>query len=85
MTAVQEFVTRGAGTPVPFDPPRHLVTTGVYGYVRNPMQLSAVVLLLLVGLVVQNPWVAASAVMAHLYSCGLAGWDEEGDLRPRFW
>jgi hypothetical protein len=84
LTAVQEFVTRGGGTPVPFDPPRRLVTTGVYAYIANPMQLSAVVLLLLVGLVVRNPWVAAAGVMAHIYSAGLAGWDEDEDLRRRF-
>ncbi len=84
LTAVQEFVTRGGGTPVPFDPPRRLVTTGIYAYVGNPMQLSAVALLILLGLVVWNPWLAAAGVMAHLYSAGLAGWDEDEDLRRRF-
>lgn len=84
LTAVQEFVVRGSGTPVPFDPPRRLVTTGIYAYVRNPMQLSAVVLLFLLGLVLRNPWVSAAGVMAHLYSAGLAGWDEDEDLRRRF-
>lgn len=84
LTAVQEFVTRGGGTPVPFDPPRRLVTTGVYAYVGNPMQLSAVGLLILLGIVLWNPWVAAAGVMAHLYSAGLAGWDEDEDLKRRF-
>jgi protein-S-isoprenylcysteine O-methyltransferase Ste14 len=84
LAAVQEFVVRGGGTPVPFDPPRRLVTTGVYAYVRNPMQLSAVVLLLMWGFVLGNRWVSAAAVMAHLYSAGLAGWDEDEDLRQRF-
>ena len=84
LSAVQEFVTRGGGTPVPFDPPKRIVTTGLYAYVRNPMQLSAVVLLLLLGLVLWNPWVAAAGVMAHVYSAGLAGWDEDEDLRRRF-
>jgi protein-S-isoprenylcysteine O-methyltransferase Ste14 len=84
LTAVQEFATRGFGTPVPFDPPKRLVTTGVYAYVRNPMQLSAVVLLLLLGLALQNLWVSAAGVMAHGYSMGFAGRDEDDDLRRRF-
>jgi protein-S-isoprenylcysteine O-methyltransferase Ste14 len=84
LSAVQEFVTRGGGTPVPFDAPRRLVTTGVYAYVRNPMQLSAVVLLCLLGVVLHNFWIAIAGVMAHIYSAGLAGWDEDEDLSQRF-
>jgi protein-S-isoprenylcysteine O-methyltransferase Ste14 len=84
LTAVQEFATRGYGTPIPFDPPKRLVTTGIYAYVANPMQLSAVLLLLILGLMIRNAWVAAAGIMAHLYSAGLAGWDEERDLRTRY-
>jgi protein-S-isoprenylcysteine O-methyltransferase Ste14 len=84
LTAVQEFVTRGGGSPVPFDAPKRLVTTGIYAYVGNPMQLAAVVLLVLMGALLWNPWLAAAGVMAHLYSVGLAGWDEDADLQRRF-
>ena len=84
LSAVQEFATRGGGTPVPFDPPRRLVTTGVYAYVRNPMQLSAALVLLLLGAILGNAWVAAAGLMAHIYAVGLAGWDEDEDLRRRF-
>jgi protein-S-isoprenylcysteine O-methyltransferase Ste14 len=33
------FAWTGEGTPAPFDPPRHLVVTGWYRYVRNPMYI----------------------------------------------
>ncbi len=45
--SVQHFI-RAKGTPVPFNPPPQLVTTGPYAYVRNPML--AGIFALLIGL-----------------------------------
>jgi protein-S-isoprenylcysteine O-methyltransferase Ste14 len=34
------FAVQGLGTPAPIAPPQHLVVTGLYRYVRNPMYVS---------------------------------------------
>jgi protein-S-isoprenylcysteine O-methyltransferase Ste14 len=34
------FAIQGLGTPAPIAPPRHLVITGLYRYVRNPMYVA---------------------------------------------
>jgi len=40
---------RAGGTPVPFNPPPRLITTGLYAYVRNPMFLGGFLFLLGLG------------------------------------
>ena len=46
VACVAEFATRGRGTPAPIDPPRQLVVRGPYRFVRNPMYLGMVLVLL---------------------------------------
>lgn len=40
------FGLHGRGTPAPFDPPRQLVARGPYRYVRNPMYIAGVLMVL---------------------------------------
>jgi protein-S-isoprenylcysteine O-methyltransferase Ste14 len=42
---VREFYVAGRGTLAPWDPPRHLVTTGPYGVSRNPMYVGVITIL----------------------------------------
>ncbi|MBA3715013.1 MAG: isoprenylcysteine carboxylmethyltransferase family protein [Pyrinomonadaceae bacterium] len=84
LSAVQEFVGRGGGTPVPYDPPIRLVTSGVYAYVANPMQLSMSVVLLVWGGLLENLWIAGACLMAVVYGIGLAAWNEGSDLKNRY-
>src|ERR1044071_9531131 len=36
------FAVQGVGTPAPVFPTRHLVVTGLYRYIRNPMYVAVV-------------------------------------------
>ena len=84
LTALQEFVMRGSGTPVPLDPPKRLVTTGVYSYVGNPMQIAGCLLLFGWGVLLDSPWLCIAGLTAGIYSAGFAASDEREDLRARF-
>jgi protein-S-isoprenylcysteine O-methyltransferase Ste14/pimeloyl-ACP methyl ester carboxylesterase len=43
---VRELAVAGKGTLAPWDPPRHLVASGVYGLSRNPMYLAVGLMLI---------------------------------------
>jgi protein-S-isoprenylcysteine O-methyltransferase Ste14 len=40
------FLNEGRGTPAPIDPPKELVATGFYRYVRNPMYVGILAMIL---------------------------------------
>lgn len=42
-----DFLAKGKGTPAPIDPPKELVVSGLYKYIRNPMYVG--VLLVIIG------------------------------------
>lgn len=48
------FALQGLGTPAPVFPTRHLVVTGLYRYVRNPMYVAVVSAILGQGLLFGN-------------------------------
>ena len=48
------FAVQGVGTPAPVFPTRHLVITGLYRYVRNPMYVAVVSIIVGQGLVLGN-------------------------------
>lgn len=78
------FAAVGRGTPGPWDAPRHFVAVGPYRWVRNPIYISA--LLVVVGeawLFLSLPLLAyagAMAISCHLFVIGY----EEPTLRRRF-
>jgi protein-S-isoprenylcysteine O-methyltransferase Ste14 len=84
VSAVQEFSQRGHGTPIPYDPPKRIVRSGIYRYCSNPMQFSCAVVMFLWAVLLRNPWFVLAAVVSAVYSAGIAHWDEGRDLVERF-
>ena len=68
---LRDFALVGRGTPAPFDPPRQLVATGLYRWVRNPMYLSALSLLVGEAALLEAPvllrYAAGFFLVAHLF------------------
>jgi len=81
---IATFVTRGRGTPAPFDPPREFVVSGPYRFVRNPMYLGAAAVILGVGFILSSPSIAGLAfaflLIMHLFAVLL----EEPTLAAKF-
>ena len=81
---ILEFARRGRGTLSPVDPPRHLVVSGLYRFVRNPMYLSVTMIVLGEALVARSQslviyWVIWFACV-NLFVIGY----EEPTLRQTF-
>ena len=43
---VRDFYVAGKGTLAPWDPPRHLVSVGLYRFSRNPMYVGVLIILI---------------------------------------
>lgn len=41
-----DFLSKGSGTPAPIDPPKQLVIEGLYRFVRNPMYVGVLLVIL---------------------------------------
>ena len=84
ITAMQEFHSAGHGTPMPEDAPPRLVTTGIFSYVANPMQIGKFGVLFFWGLFWKNPWIVGAAFLGLLYSLTIARLKEDRDMAARF-
>jgi len=78
------FAMNGLGTPAPVFPTQHLVVTGLYRYVRNPMYVAVVALIFAQALIFANirlfEYGALIWLAFHLFVIGY----EEPKLRASF-
>lgn len=78
------FIVRGRGTPAVFDPPREFVAVGPYKYVRNPMYIGGLTLLVGFGLYERSVAILVLCVVLLLAVHGFVVFFEEPQLRARF-
>jgi protein-S-isoprenylcysteine O-methyltransferase Ste14 len=60
---VRDFYVAGKGTLAPWDPPRRLVVVGLYRFMRNPMYVGVLTLVLGWSLLFGSPMLAAYVVV----------------------
>lgn len=56
VACVRDFFVVGRGTLAPWNPPKHFVTVGLYRYVRNPMYVAIIILLIGWSIVTPSKW-----------------------------
>jgi protein-S-isoprenylcysteine O-methyltransferase Ste14 len=78
------FALQGLGTPAPVAPTEHLVVTGFYRHVRNPMYVGVLLIILGNALILGNVAVFAYAALVALGFAAFVMGYEEPALRRQF-
>lgn len=84
LACVRDFFISGRGTLAPWDPPKHLVVVGLYRFVRNPMYVGVLTLLVGWWLASGSRWLAwYAALWAVIFHLRVI-YHEEPWLRRQF-
>jgi protein-S-isoprenylcysteine O-methyltransferase Ste14 len=83
-TCLGSFSRRGRGTPLPADAPRHLVTSGLFRRMRNPIMAAELLVIWAVALFVASLGAALYAVAISVLAHLAVVYVEEPELRRRF-
>ena len=81
---IWDFFASGRGTISPIDPPKHLVVRGLYRYVRNPMYVAVVTMLLGEAIFFMSQAVLIEAAIFFLLANLFVMLYEEPTLRRKF-
>jgi len=84
IVCLDTFSRRGRGTPLPADAPRNLVTTGLFGWIRNPIMLAELLVIWAEALYLSSLGVMLYAIAISVVAHLLVVHVEEPELRKRF-
>ena len=82
--SIFSFIFSGKGTPAPFDPPRNLVSSGPFKYVRNPMYIGAGMALIGAAVFFQSYIMFGYGIAFFLFFHGFVIFYEEPTLKKEF-
>lgn len=82
--AFARFALQGLGTPAPIAPPRNLVVTGLYRYVRNPIYVALVAIILGQAVLMDDGRLVVYGALLWLFFHGWVVGLEEPELVARF-
>jgi protein-S-isoprenylcysteine O-methyltransferase Ste14 len=81
---VIRFVVEGLGTPFPAAPTENLVVSGLYRYVRNPMYLAVIAIILGQAAILGNANLLVYAAILWVTVAGFAHFYEEPTLSSKY-
>jgi protein-S-isoprenylcysteine O-methyltransferase Ste14 len=84
LVASYDLVTKGKGTPFPYDSTQLLVETGVYAYCRNPIQWSFTMLFIPLSIYHSSPFLLIGFIVSVGYTLGVSDYQEHPDMEKRF-
>jgi len=84
IACLDAFSRHGRGTPLPADAPRHLVTTGLFGRLRNPIMAAELLVIWAVALFLASAGAALYALAITALAHVLVVHVEEPELLRRF-
>jgi protein-S-isoprenylcysteine O-methyltransferase Ste14 len=84
LLAIYKFATDGLGTPSPTAPTKHLVISGPHRFVRNPMYIAVVFIIVGQALILARPELLWYAAIVALATATFARFYEEPTLRGQF-
>lgn len=84
LMAVVDLVQKGKGTPFPYDKTENLVITGVYAYIRNPIQWSFTLIFIPMAIYHSSWYLLIGSIISLAYSIAVADFHEYSDMEKRF-
>ena len=79
-----DFAVVGKGTPAPIDPPKEFVVVGYYSYIRNPMYIGIILILLGQAIVYESIYVLIYCCLIFILFHVFVVYYEEPTLHRQF-